>query len=84
MTTREAAEPATRTEAIVTWLTKNTGWHTPSTVARGVGLPTQQVASTLLYLHRHGRVDRARGHVSNGPGSSTYAALSDPPATVGT
>jgi DNA-binding IclR family transcriptional regulator len=82
VTTTPDAKPATRTEAITDWLTQHDGWHTPSAVARGVGLPTQQVASTLLYLHRHGRVDRTRGTVSNGPGSSRYAALSDPPSTV--
>jgi len=67
-------DTATRTGAIIDWLTANPGYHSPADIADGIGERTPPVASALLYLARNERVLRRRGKVANGPGSSKYAA----------
>lgn len=64
----------TRTDVISDWLTANPGWHSPKDVAEGTGYDTSRAASALLYLARKDKVERMRGRVNNGPGSSVYAA----------
>lgn len=72
MTETPTTPPAT--ELVEAYLRAHPGQHRPADVARALGRRTSDVANTLAYMARQGRVVRHRNpEVRNGPGASTYA-----------